>query len=824
MGKLGGEDLNFSSDIDLIFVYDEEGRTEGALDPAGDRVNRVTNHEFFTRLGERLIAFLSEPSDEGILFRVDMRLRPEGKSGPLARSLGAYDAYFASQARPWEKVAYLKARRIAGDEALGRAFDDLAARFVFSDTPPAILIEELARLKRRIDSEVLEGETRERDLKRGVGGIREIEFITSLRQLLTGAARPALRLRPTPEALDALARAGELPEDEAARLRDTYFFLRRLEHRLQMRAERQTYLLPESEEDWGALARRMGAREGGALEAGRALRAEFQSRTQEVHEIFRRHFQGMEATISAADAASPVELLLTARAESDPKPALELLRRNGFIRPEAALRALREMALGSAEIAISSSGQRWFEALLPALLEQAPRLPDPDAAVAGLLQFLRANKGIALTYQLLAARPAILRLLLLAFGCGAAPARPLIAHPEWFEEILAQGALAPGFDIAGQEPEIAREVLGAPDDSEAWRRLRLWKEKNFVILALLDILNIEPEPRLGRLTTDLAEICVRAVAARVERRLTEFHGAPAAEGAPGGPALRWTMLGLGGFGGRRVSFFSDLDVVLIYSGEGRSPGESGLSASHWFSRLGEEILGVLSAVSPEGQLFKMDARLRPEGRGAPLAASLERYLSYYAGAAQTWEWQAALKARRVAGDEALAAEFLGALRRQTPARFPDRAALAAEVRSMRARLAAAAKTPSWAEADFKRGAGGLTDVDFIVQFLQLAHAGRLLAGYGGAERAADTGREAGAGNEAQGAENAAAARREPFPTDTAEALERLADAGILPPEAAAQLREDHDFLRSLQRRQRLFFETSRDFFPATPAVSNLCAA
>jgi len=787
MGKLGGEDLNFSSDIDLIFVYGEEGRTTGTTDPTGAAIHRITNHEYFTRLGERIIAFLSDPSDEGLLYRVDMRLRPEGRTGPLVRSKASYTAYFAEQGRPWEKVAYLKARMAAGDEDLQRRFDESVVHFVFTDIQPAVLADELARLKVRIDQEVLEGDLLRRDLKRGLGGIREIEFIASYFQILEGARDPSYRTRDTVEALRSLGRRGVLDRDEATFLADTYFFLRRLEHRVQMMAERQTYVVPETTGEWGRLARRNGDLEGTIHDAGTRLRHRFEEITKGVRAIFVRTF-GLEESRKERS-TDLVDFLLRGYREEELREAYRVLSDQGFQDPPATLRALRELAFGTGELTVSSTGQRWFELILPRLLEQSRRVSDPDAAVRGLDAFLRAAKGRTLLYEMLASTPAILRMLLAAFGSGAVLSRSLIAHPEWFDEILETGALAPGYEVGSQEPRVQDAVLGASDDAVAWQHLRRWKEKMALILGLLEVLGIEDEGRLGRLTADLADICLRCVAGRVERRLVNELGTPHSGADGKGEPLQWTLFGLGGFGGRHVSHFSDLDVVLVYSDKGRVPGRDGLRASHWYSRLGEELISVMTAVSPDGQLFKVDARLRPEGRNAPLAATLERYVTYYEHDAQTWEWQAALKARCVAGDADLAQRFLRSIWARIPGRFADGPALAAEVRSMRERLANSTKIPRWAETDYKRGQGGLVDVDFILQFLQL----KTMASYADAD-----------------------SRLGLAVPETPEALKALVGAGALTPEDAARLREDHAFLRTLQRRARLLFETGRDFFPEKP--------
>jgi glutamate-ammonia-ligase adenylyltransferase len=465
--------------------------------------------------------------------------------------------------------------------------------------------------------------------------------------------------------------------------------------------------------------------------------------------------------------------------------ARHLLEQRGCRDPVSTLSALQGLAFGTDQRAVSSAGQRWFERILPSILDLAPQLPFPDEAIRYLDGFLTATKGRTLVYELLAGHPSVLRMLLFAFASGPVLARSLIAHPEWFDELLETGAASAGYDVADQESRVVNQVLSARDDESAWRRLRIWKEKTSLILGLLEVLNLEPEASLARKTSDLAEICLRAIATRIERNLARHLGSPAVESPSTGLPISWSILGFGGFGGRHVSHFSDLDIVLLFSEAGRVPA-TGMKAVEWFSRLGEELIGVMTAVSPDGQLFKVDARLRPEGRNAPLAAPLERYVTYYESTAQTWEWQAILKARVVAGDEALATRFLHSLWDFLPRRFSDRTALAEEISTMRERLAQSVKVPRWAEADYKRGRGGLVDVDFILQFLQLA---------------------------SMASESDPGARRRLAQPVVEEAVPILIETGALEQSDGHALLAEHEFLRTLQRRQRLLFETAKDFFP-----------
>lgn len=777
MGKLGGEDLNFSSDIDLIFFYGAEGHTTGQADATGYVSNRIRNHEYFSRLGERVAAFLNEPSDEGMLFRVDLRLRPEGKAGPLVRSLSSLSNYLAEQANPWERAVYAKGRCVAGDATLAKSFDQLLQSYVYAPGNPEELFTELSRLKNRIDNELLDPGERARDVKRGTGGIREIEFIAISQQLVAGNRHADLRTRNTVEALRRLADHGMIPTAEVHALIAAYRFLRRVEHRLQMMEERQTYLIPEEPAEWAALARRMGI--VGPLETDRGaaatrLHRELAEHTSTVHAIFHRIFRGSEATPAVEE--QPIDLILAEKAELHGSRAQRLLESLGFREPLESLRRLRELASGSADTAISSTSQRWFAKVLPILLDEARHIALPDAAVGNLVNFLRACKGLALMYALLAEAPPLLRLLLKVFGSSPAASRALIAHPEWFDEIANLGLQATSLNLAAEEKAIATRIARIADDDAAARHLRIWKERVLLLITLFEAAGLYSRREAARATSTVADIVVRVVANRADSALRIAAGAE-----PVAPP-NWAIFGFGGYGGGEATQFSDLDLLIVFD----PPADSSRLAQDHAVRVGEIVIATLSALTPEGQLFKVDARLRPDGRSAPLASTVERTVAYYANEAQTWEWQALCRARAVAGNPELADRFLDECWAGLPGRFSDTVALAAEVQQMRVRLRDSVRLPNWAEADLKRGDGGIVDLEFILQFLTLGAAARR-PGW---------------------------RRREVVHPDFNDACGALVRAGEITDADCVALERHHESLRALQRVVRSLFETSRDYVPS----------
>ncbi|MCD6384877.1 hypothetical protein J7M23_03780, partial [Candidatus Sumerlaeota bacterium] len=428
MGKLGAQELNFSSDIDLIFVYEEEGETSG-ITPEGKPVKKISNHQFFNQLARELIRFLSEYTEEGRLYRCDVRLRPEAQAGPLARSLESYANYFYSQARSWECIAYLKARPVAGGTSLGKKFRHLVEEFIFYPRDPEILKSEVFSLKERIDYQVKERGLIHRDVKRGHGGIREIEFLISAFQLLYVHQYPELNNLSTFQSIRILLSVGVLSGQEASFLLEAYSFLRKVEHMLQIVWETQTHLLPADPQEIKKLARRLGYN---GVDSAEQFIAHYQHTTNGVHNLFLKFF----APISLKEVETkPSEILQILNVDIPEDKALAILRPYRFCE-RSSLQHLRHLYYGTREVYIPASAQKKLEQLLPRIIEICRSLPQPDTAIRNLANFVSATKGADSFYELVAEEPSILETLLRIFGTSDAMSQILISHPEFFEPLI----------------------------------------------------------------------------------------------------------------------------------------------------------------------------------------------------------------------------------------------------------------------------------------------------------------------------------------------------------------------------------------------------
>lgn len=766
MGKFGAGELNFSSDVDLVFIYDEEGETTGVAEmPGGLPIRRITNHDFFGRICRDLSTYLTNLNPEGFLYRVDLRLRPEGDAGPLARSRSAYSAYLQSQAGLWEKIAYLKARFIAGEETLALRFDGILETFVYLENLPEEVLPEVAHLKRRIDHERLGEDGRELDIKRGVGGIREIEFLVAARQLLHGEKVPVLRVRPTLLALGLLVKEGLVTAEVAERLESAYHFFRRIEHTLQMMHESQTHRMPSDPAARAALA----------LRCGHLVPAEFEKRLHDDREFVRREFEILFNTDSSSTEMDFVDWLLSGN--DAPESMLTILSPAGLDSLDG-FRALQELAIGTREFAPSAKGKLGFQRLLPQLLAELPQVPDPLAAVRQFAVLLRAAHGYTWIYTLCLENPSILKLLLRALGFGGFFGRELSAHPEYLDEVFTGGGLNEGrTDDALAFARIAIRRLPAAD---AIVRLRTVKQLEAVLIALQEVLGIASSLSAARRTTRLATFVLEETAL-IATRLVLGEEAAARFTMP------WAVLGLGGLGDDQVHLHGDLDVGFVVA---RDEELDGQSTVQWVERIGRRLVTELGAVTPVGQLWKVDARLRPDGKSGPLVTTADRLREYYGSEAGLWEWQALTKMRAVAGDVSFGETVRRGLINDWNARPHDRTELAREIHTMRGRMEAAVKLPAAASCDIKRSAGGLVDIEFLVQYLLLADQGNT---------------------------------PEVYALDTMSSLAHFGRMGALAETDTGFLRDAYAEFRAIQRAQRLLNETAKDFLPNDPMRRQMLA-
>lgn len=736
MGKLGARELNFSSDVDIVFVYADEGRTRGTFDHSGKAIRQLSNHDYFCGMAEEVAKRIGF----GDLYRVDTRLRPDGIDGPAARSLDAYISYFARQGRTFERVAYLRARCIAGDESLAREFDHCIRSFVYSHADIATVRSEVAALKRRIDLEALTPEGRALDIKRGTGGIREVEFIIAIEQLLRGPNDPRVQGTSTMGALDALVRCGYMPAPEAAHLRAAYLFFRRIEHTLQMMHEEQTHSLPHESDERARLALRCGYSDATAFEELLAGERAF------VRERF------LHYTETEEEPEAPTLADYLAMGHAPPAELVPALERAGVADAEG-LRALRGLVQGSREFAPSARGQRNVERLLPRLLEELGGAVDPHAAIRNYDAFLRSTRSIPMTIAFCLEHPAILRLLVRALGFGGLLARQLVAHPEWFYAFIDPSSLEPERDPAAA---LENEWRRKPGE---WSNLRRTRQREATLLQLRELLAIDGTDAASLATTAFAESIVRIV----ERNVRASAG-----------NRRWFVLALGGFGSGDAHALSDLDLAFVTERPETETQDAQDAAA---------ILRILADSTEDGQLWKADVRLRPEGSGGTLTVSRERFESYFARDAGVWEWLALLKARPVAGDLQWGSDVLAAVRAAWTQRRPPDDTLRRDLWAMRTRIERALKLPRQALLDLKRSPGGLWDIDFGIGYLLLR----------------------------DGSPEALSATRQ------SSAIELLQSRGILSADHAELLAEHRLLLRAVQRALRLWKEAPIDAFPAREA-------
>jgi glutamate-ammonia-ligase adenylyltransferase len=750
LGKLGGAELNYSSDIDLTFVYEAEGETSGP--------DAVSNRTYFQRLGARLIGALTAMTEEGMVYRVDLRLRPEGTSGPLALPLLAYRAYHAVRGALWERQALIKARVAAGDERVGQAFLDLAREIVYRPGLEREALGEIRAMKNRIDRLLRARGQQERHVKLGVGGIRDIEFHVQALQLLYGAQDPWLRERNSLRALHRLAERGYLSWAESGQLARAYTFLRTIEHRLQILHALQTHTLPADPAGLAKLARRLGYA-GEAATVARQLLLDYDRTRRTVRAAFDGLFDAPGRTPSEAAPWDGATLAAV-----------------GFLDPERARQNLRLLWEGPALVAVPAAVRAALRTLIPATLAALRAVPDPDAALDALERFVAAAGPRTAYLARLAATPELLGGVLTFFTRSERLAQTLIARPELLD------GLAPAVRTAPRTARALRAAFRefAVPGADAADRLRLFKQREELQIAWRDLVLGEHPGRVAWALGELAEACLGIA---WERAVAET-GAVLGEPRIGDRPLPALVVGMGKLGGRELDYGSDLDVVVLHGG----PGESGPEAHVYFDRVVDRLYMLLTAITRTGQVFRVDLRLRQGGKATALSHGIDALDRYLATEAALWERQALVRARPVLGDGALARRF-AALRRARVFGPGLSDAERREIHHVRRRMELELGREGPGRIHLKFGAGGLVDVEFLVQALQLAHGARHPA------------------------------LRTP---STRLALTRLGALGILPPATARRLLEGHEFLRGLVRALRLHQARPADCLPLTgPLLARL---
>ena len=641
LGKLGGQELNFSSDIDLMFVYGSEGET--APQASGQRP--ISNHEFFNRLAADVVKHATEVTAEGFIYRVDVRLRPEGASSPLARSVSSYERYYEARGEVWERQMLIKARACAGDAATGGEFMEMIGPFVYPAHVDSSPSDEVRRMKEKIEAKLGRRGQRETHLKLRPGGIRDVEFITQALQLLVGGQRPEVRCGRTAEAILALQREGLLSGGEAGELREAYRFYRRLEHRLQMRQNRSAYIIPEDSGDLRPVAISLGYTDASAL------RRDLDGHLERVRAIYDDVFRPAESTPDLDPAG------LCEREPGDPE-ASAFLRRLGFDRPEDVHRNLIFLAFGHFPKLRGAKAKQHFLDLAPRLIEEARRRSDPDEALSRFERIVASYGAADMLYRILVEIPGLLDLLLGLCAESGFLSELICRNPALLDWLTQPEVLLRDRTEGELSAELSEALAEAQGEETMIASLNAIKNRELLRIGARDVLGLaDMRTTLGQLTL-LAEAILRKVWDLSGRRLSLKWGPPLNQ--RGDPA-RGVVLGLGKLGGEEMDFGSDLDLVFVYSEDGQTAGgSSGRTRDNlrFFIDQAQDTLNLLSSQTSHGLLYHVDARLRPEGGNALLAMSLAGYRRYLRERAATWERLALCRARLVAGDEVFGQDVL----------------------------------------------------------------------------------------------------------------------------------------------------------------------
>ena len=702
-GKLGGSELNFSSDIDLVLAYPQGGESDGS--------RSLDNSEYFVRVGRQLVRLLHEPTTDGICARVDLRLRPFGNAGRLALPFSAMEQYYQRDGRDWERYAWIKARAVTGDRSAGKQLQEMLRPFVYRKYLDYTAFAGLREMKSLIDAEVARKDLAD-NLKLGPGGIREIEFIVQLVQLIRGGREPSLRVRGLLPALTACEARGHIPATRARALREAYVFLRKLENRVQMLRDAQTHDLPED-----ALTRERLAL-GLDYPAWEPLAEELARHRDIVATEFAAVLMpegGAKASVPAADA-------VLWKQACDESLSASMMEASGFTPGADAAEVLLKLPQAAPLRAMSPRTREQLDHLIPQLLSVARQTSAPVACLLRLCRLIQTVARRPSYLSLLEEQPAARKRLAQLFADSAFLAERVIAQPLLLDDVLDPRIDQLPLKRADISAEIAH-VLTTLDEREAEAELeRINEFKSSIAFRLGLAFNDGRADAVAtaRRLAALAESVVNAVAALAEREVIAQHGRLPGQGSG------FSVLGYGSLGGEELGFASDLDLVFVFDGQRAqetSDGARPLDGSRWYQRLTQRVVNWLTVLTRAGRLYEVDTRLRPDGSKGLLVGSLEAFVTYQESRAWTWEHQALLRARPVAGDAALNNE-LAEVRRRTLAVPRDRAAVIGEVSSMRQRWRAERDRSDATQIDLKQGHGGLLDIEFALQGLVLAHAAK----------------------------------------------------------------------------------------------------
>jgi len=796
MGKLGGLELNYSSDIDLVFLF----QPATAVHPRRE----TESQDYANRVAQSLIQLLTESTELGFAYRVDMRLRPEGKQGPICSEVDRALGYYDRRGRTWERQAYVKARPIAGDLELGEDFLARLEPWIYRRYLTLADITGIKSLKRRIEANASQVQTdgtnvttsnvKTSNVKVGRGGIRDIEFVIQFLQLLSGGVDPEVRTGNTLDAISCLAQTGGLTSQERLLLEENYRFLRKLEHRLQIMYDLHTHQLPVLPHELTKVARRMGYVDSSETMAVEAFQSDYRERTEINHTILKHLLHDAFGD----DAETEPEVDLVNNPDPEPETIEQVLGQYPFVDVRAAYVNLMSLAEERIPFLSTRRCRLFLASIAPRLLTAIAQTPDPDATLVNLSRVSDSLGGKAALWELFSSNHPTLNLYVTL--CAACPylSGILTSNPGMIDELLDSLLMDHLPDIGILEQSLSELTHGAEDQGPI---LHSFKVSQHLRVGVRDILGKDDVEATHAELADVAEVCLKQIIATETDRLIEKLGEPqigesheqdvardvADVWHPGnarvGQRCEFIVLAMGKLGGREPNYHSDLDLIFLYETDGstvtdRRGQHSTTTNKHFFSELGQRIIKQANSFGPYGRLYEVDPRLRPTGRNGALAVSLDEFVRYFQqGDGQLWERQSLCKARVITGSAAAVERAEAAVLAATFCQ-PWQPSFATEIRDMRFKLQESASA-----RNLKRSAGGTMDTEFIVQMLQLKHG-----------------------------QNNLAVRV----TGTLAALVALRDQGVLSSEDADFLHESYRFQRSIEARIRLMDASGRHEFPEYP--------
>ncbi|SHJ27948.1 glutamate-ammonia-ligase adenylyltransferase [Malonomonas rubra DSM 5091] len=716
MGKFGGNELNFSSDIDLIYCYSSNnGETSG-----GSKGEKISLHRYFVKLAELVTRALHQVTEDGFVFRVDTRLRPDGNSGDLAISVVGAETYYESWGQSWERAAMIKARPVAGSISLGVELLKRLKPFIYRRYLDFGMIEDIKLMKQKINASLGREQEGERNLKLGRGGIREIEFFIQAQQLVNAGTRPHLQYRNSLRMLQLLEQEELISKDEMLLLSDAYRFLRTVEHRIQIVQERQTHSLPTQPRELLTLARRSGFKDV------ESFNSELERHRQGVSEIFKDLFHSAEE--EEIEVRPEVNFIFDSESDSD--LVKDLLEEKGFKNPDAAYENLAWLRDGDPHKRLTERGRRCLDKLAPLLLSEILDSANPDQALNNLERFIKGIRARTSYFSLLNENTGIVKLLIALFSSSQLLSRIFIQRPELLDTLVARSYAVENKDRDELAASLAEQMALAEDYEMQLDGLRRFRNEEFLRIALSDLHGQMKQGEGAKQLSWVAEVCLEQAIEMARSELKPRFGCPFAEDAPAdAERTAFAVVGMGKLGGLELNYHSDLDIIFIYDSEGRTRPVEGtdpnrfreISNHEYFAKLAQRIITALTLVTREGTVYEIDTRLRPSGNQGPLVTSYSAFKRYHQESAQPWERQAMTKARVVCGPEEFA-ERLQHLISDLAFYRPIPDDLQAEIYRLRQRMEKEIAKESDDHFNIKTGRGGMVDVEFIAQYLQLRYA------------------------------------------------------------------------------------------------------